>query len=113
MSHIVLGICQQERQTDLGQNVDRKSEGKTNLNERTGNVYENKGTLWKYRESPAEPKSGPAGGASCTEGLKKSKQLIPRSGTKSRRNAKWKSFLSFAAFAYFASLRETGLSIMD
>jgi hypothetical protein len=47
------------------------------------------------------------------EGVKKSKQLIPRSGTKSRRNAKWKSFLSFATFAYFASLRETGLSIMD
>ena len=89
----------------------REAREKTILNERSGNVYENKGTLWKNRESPAEPESGPTGGASCTEGVKKSKQLIPRSGTKSRRNAKWKSFLSFATFAYFASLRETGLSI--
>jgi hypothetical protein len=45
------------------------------------------------------------------KGVKKSKQLTQVA--KSRRNAKWKSFLCFAASAYFASLRETGLSVMD
>jgi hypothetical protein len=43
--------------------------------------------------------------------VKKSKQLIPQSGTKARRSAKAKSFLFFATFAYFAPWRGTGLFI--
>jgi hypothetical protein len=45
--------------------------------------------------------------------VKKSKQLIPQSGTKAQRHAERKSFLFFATFASFAPLREPRLSSTD